>query len=36
MAGQTALDEIVRLREGRTNSPQTPEQSDMVRKWSES
>ncbi|MBN1562942.1 MAG: dual specificity protein phosphatase family protein, partial [Anaerolineae bacterium] len=35
MAGQAALDEIVRLREGRTNSPQTPEQFDMVREWSE-
>jgi protein-tyrosine phosphatase len=35
MEGQAALDEIVRLREGRTNSPQTPEQHRMVRRWSE-
>jgi hypothetical protein len=33
--GPTALDEIVRLRGGRTNSPQTDEQFRMVREWQE-
>ncbi len=35
MAGEAALQEIVRLRDGRTNSPQTPEQFEMVRAWRE-
>lgn len=35
LEGQAALDKIVRLREGRTNSPETPEQKHMVRAWSE-
>ncbi|MBN2304731.1 MAG: dual specificity protein phosphatase family protein [Anaerolineae bacterium] len=33
MAGQDALDEIVRLRGGRLDSPQTEEQHAMVRRW---
>lgn len=35
MAGDEALDEIVRLRGGRTDSPQTDEQCLMVRNWRE-
>lgn len=34
LAGDAALREIVRLREGRTNSPQTEDQFDLVRRWS--
>lgn len=33
MTGPAALDEIVRLRGGMTDSPQTPAQFDMVRGW---
>ncbi len=35
MAGQTALNEIIQLRGGRTNSPETPEQCRLVRDWAE-
>jgi protein-tyrosine phosphatase len=35
MEGQAALDEIVRLRDGHTDSPQTPAQFRMVREWAE-
>lgn len=35
LTGQQALDRIVALRGGLTNSPQTPAQFAMVRAWSE-
>ena len=35
LTGEEALDEIVRLRGGRTDSPQTDEQCYMVRTWAE-
>ncbi len=33
MEGQAALDEIIRLRGGKRNSPETDEQRRMVREW---
>ncbi len=33
MEGQAALDEIIRLRGGQRNSPETDEQRQMVLKW---
>ncbi|MBN1681809.1 MAG: dual specificity protein phosphatase family protein [Anaerolineae bacterium] len=35
LSGQEALDEIIRLRDGRLNSPQTDEQARMIRTWTE-
>jgi predicted protein tyrosine phosphatase len=35
MTGEDALSEIVRLRGGQTDAPQTEEQSRMVRTWGE-
>lgn len=35
MAGAAALDEIIRLRGGLLDSPQTDEQARMVRRWRE-
>lgn len=35
MSGQAALDELVRLRGGRRDSPQTTAQFSMVRRWEE-
>ena len=35
LSGQDALDEIIRLRDGRTNSPEAALQYDFVRNWSE-
>jgi protein tyrosine/serine phosphatase len=35
LSGQEALDEIVRLRDGRTDSPEAASQYDFVRNWSE-
>ncbi len=33
MTGEAALDEVVRLRDGRQDAPQTGQQADMVRRW---
>lgn len=35
LSGPSALAELVRLRAGRTNSPETDEQRDFVRHWTE-